>query len=240
MSKLEAAQRLINVVCGDKDGDGMVVTNVGIGYAEPGYHDNETVWVLGDWNNKEKFINTGPGTVGHWETTDNTPSRLFDALERIKIQGEWYDEWEQCPHCNRIFRVSGDSYMWKPFYVQFGNGDRLCGECVLDDEFFDDALAEFVNISQRVVTWCDEKTLTDHGWERYNPRPYENGWYPGQNDTPAQAVERVQLDFPDNDWVFLLDENSQFYSKFSIFIKPKPTDDEEDDEEDDENIFNGH
>ena len=234
IDKLEAAQRLIQVVCGEPYGDGMTVTDVGVGYAEPGYHDDETVWVLGDWNDKSHFEEL-PGGGGKWITDNTAPSRLFAALERIGVQGEWSDEWQRCDHCQRIFRTSGDSYMWKPFYVDFyddGYYDySLCGECVRDPDFIEEALEGFVNHPTKVITFLDADELESFGWVRYNETPYESGFHPGQNDDARQIFKEIREQYPDRQVVFFLDEASQFYIRFSAFTNN--TESEEEDGDDD-------
>lgn len=220
-AKLTAAQRLINVVCGEPYGDGDVVTDVGVGYAERGYHDDETVWVLGDWNDRARLHNDPP-------IPSDAPGRLFDALERIGVEGEWHDEWTKCSNCYRIVRDEPDSHGWKPFYVVLDDGDTLCGTCALDPEWTDDCMGVYINRSDRVVTWCDESYLTDNGWTRYNQDEYQSGWHPGMDDKSATVAARITEAMPDHDYLFWLDESSQFYLGFSAFTRPKATDDDDD------------
>jgi len=218
--KLEWAQRLINIVCGENYGDGEIVTDVGMGYAEPGYHNNNTVWVLGNWNDKARF-----DRLKRRIKPDTTPSRLFDALERIGVEGEWLDEWYRCSHCYRIVRCSGDSYMWKPFYVQLEDGDVLCGECVLQPDFLPDVLQEYINNSDKAVTFCGASVLEEQGWVRYNDNArYQAGLHPGMNDRPGSLLEMLKVSHPEHDVLFLIDETSQFYMEFSAFLKPKEND----------------
>lgn len=216
-AKLVAAQRLIKVVTGEPYGDGDTVTDVGVGYAEPGYHDDETVWALGNWNDKDRYDSETQTRV----TTNTAPSRLFDALERIGVEGEWLDEWTRCDHCQRIVRTSGDSYMWKPFYVNLPDGDTLCGACALDPAWTDEVLEPYVNDSSRVITWCDESHLESLGWQRFNEREYQSGWHEGMTDKPATVAAKIKATMPEHDYVFWLDESSQFYIGFSAFTKPK-------------------
>ncbi|AZS12588.1 hypothetical protein HWB99_gp052 [Mycobacterium phage DrLupo] len=214
MDKLEAAQRLINVVCGERWGDGSLVMNVGVGYAEPGYHDDETVWVLGSWwvrKNGELEIH-----------------RLSAALERVGVEVEWHDEWEQCSHCQRIFRVSGDSYMWKQFGMLLDDGDWLCGDCAIDPEFIDDVLAPLINNPHNRVAFCDASVLEAQGWTRYNTEKYQSGWHPGMDADPSIVFAEIQERMPEHDVLFFKDEASQFYSEWSAFTKPKPVEDDGD------------
>lgn len=220
-AKLIAAQRLIKVVTGEPYGDDETVSDVGVGYSEPGYHDEETVWALGDWNNKSRYVD------GQRIETSNVPGRLFDALERIGVEGEWLDEWTRCDHCQRIVRTSGDSYMWKPFYVILTDGETLCGTCALDPDWSDEVMEPYINDSGRVITWCDESYLESLGWQRYNPDEYQSGWHEGMDDKPAAIAERINETMPNHDYVFWLDEASQFYIGFSAFTRAKQSESEE-------------
>ena len=226
-AKVEAAQRLIKVVTGEEHGDGITVTDFGVGYAEPGYHDNETVWVLGNWNDKSHAEELPDGGI-KWITDDKTPSRLFDALERLGIEGEWLDEWTKCDHCYRIVRTNGDSYMWKRSYVDLEDGDVLCHECAVDPDFIEEVMELFINKPRNVITWCDSDKLESLGWERYNTQyQYESGFHPGQNARPETIFDEIQTEFPNKDVVFWLDEASQFYIGFSAFTKEKEQEEEE-------------
>lgn len=236
-AKLQAAQRLITVATGEPYGDGDVVTNYGKGYAEPGYHDDETPWVLGNWNDRDKWV-PAPSTPrwrrildnhhGKREVTSTVPGRLFDALERLGVQGEWSDEWEQCSHCRRIVRTKSDSYMWKPFYVILENDyETLCDTCALEPDWTDEVFAPYVNNSDRVITWCDSTHLESLGWTRDNLHEYQNGLHQGMDDNPATVLAGIQQADATLDVVFWLDEASQFYIGFSAFTRPKQTEGEE-------------
>ena len=176
--KLEWAHRLVNVVCGETWGDSTLVMDVGMGYAEPGYHDNVTTWALGSW------------WVRDPETGKLKMHRLANALERAGIEVEWHDEWEKCDHCYRIFRVSHDSYMWKEFGVDLEDGDRLCGDCAIDPDFIDEVLEQFIDNPHNRVAFCDASVLESQGWTRYNADVYQSGWHPGRCGTRARSTRR--------------------------------------------------
>ena len=147
-------------------------------------------------------------------------------MERVGIEVEWYDEWEKCSHCARIFRTSGDSYMWKQFGVLLPDGDWLCGECCLDPEFIDDVLEPLVNNPHNRVAFCDASVLESRGWVRYNERPYQSGWHEGMNADPQQVYDEIRNShLADYDVLFFKDEASQFYSEWSVFTKAPVKDD---------------
>jgi hypothetical protein len=200
------ARRLIRAATGEDYGDGYTVTDMGIGYAEPGYHDDTTVWVTGNWNDKSFDSPT---------LAERVPSRLFDALERLGVECEWLDEWVQCENCYRLFRTQGDSYSWKMSGAYFGDG-YSCTDCMLS--YGDDALEDYVNDASRAVTWCGAAHLESLGWARYNG-DFENGWHPGQDDDPERITRAIQGSQDDVDIIFLIDHTEQFSIGFSAYTR---------------------
>ena len=205
----QKARRLILAATGEEYGDGYVVTDIGVGYAEPGYHDNETVWVLGNWN----------GTTLEGPKSNTMPLRLFDALERIGVECEWYDVWEQCDNCHRLVRTQPDSYSWKPSYVWNGYG-YTCHECALENigAYLDD----YIDNADRALTWCEGTDITPLGfvkWEPGDEHDYESGWHPGQDDDPATIMAGIHQAHPDAEVVFMLDYNGQFDCGFSAWVR---------------------
>lgn len=221
---LSKAQRLIEFATGESYGDGYTVTNIIIGYAERGYGDNESVIVLGDWNPRNV-----PGATGdRWNSTDpavTMPVRLARSLERVGASIEWSDEWYQCGNCYRAVRATGDSYSWRPYFTMV-DGEITCADCLRD--MGDDALTEHVNNPHSCVTWCDASHVESLGyvkWEAGDEHTYENGWHPGQTDDPQAIYDAIVAQYDDGtdkpapDVVFFLDESSQFYIRFSAYVR---------------------
>lgn len=93
------------------------------GYAEPGY-EKEAFVCVGDWN-----------TVTRYDRKTNTqliisdiPQRISEALDMLKIETEWNDEWAVCNDCDLIVRTQPDSYSWHPSYIEH-NGELICADC---------------------------------------------------------------------------------------------------------------
>ena len=63
----DRARRLIEAATGDEWGDGLTVTDIGVGNAEPGY-DEPGVWVMGDWNPKR------------WPRDDDAPLTAAESV----------------------------------------------------------------------------------------------------------------------------------------------------------------
>jgi hypothetical protein len=214
MARFDAASRLVAAVTGEPYGDGCMVTDIGIGVAERGYGYSDTVWVLGNFNDKTTYAD-GVRTV-----TDDTPSRLFNALERIGVSAEWLDEWHRCDGCKQIVRSKPDSYCWQPSYATLGD-NIYCVDCATGD-YLDETIAEYVGESGKCLTAAlvSASELESHGFTRFNIPPAENGWHPGQDDTPDGVVAHFEAEHgTDAEWLFYLDETSQFYIRFTLFYR---------------------
>jgi len=223
MDTLEKVRRLVNAATGDEYGDGIMVTNVIVGYAEPGYGSNDSVIVLGNWNDKQRY-NSEDRT---WTTLDDTPSRLARSLERVGAEIEWCDEWTDCQGCYRAVRTEPDSYSWQASYAVLNECEIFCRDCLLD--MGDDALTDYVNDTSAIVTWCDTAHVESLGyvkWEPGNEHTYESGWHPGQTDDPKAIDAEIRRVMPDVDVLFFLDEASQFYIRFSAYTRPRDNDDD--------------
>ena len=204
LTTYDKVKRLVEFATGYPYGDGMMVTDVIDGYAEPGYGSNDSIVVLGNWNDRNG---------------DTMPGRLFDALERAGAECEWSDEWTQCQGCFRAVRTQGDSYSWKAFFAETDDG-RYCADCLL--EMGNDALADYVDDPTKCVTWCEPSHLESLGWVKWEPgneHDYENGWHPGQTDDPRAILAEIHEASPESSVVFMLDENSQFYMRFSAYTR---------------------
>jgi hypothetical protein len=195
----ESAQRLIKVVTGEPYGDHEMVMDIGVGTQR----DEKKVWVTGDWN----------GTMG---------GRLFRALDRIGVEAEWYDQYDPCSDCQKLLETSANSYMWQPSYLRDQEGQIVCFDCIDVDD--DSVLEEFDYINNPDKCIPDElaKHLPEWGWQPYNGT-YENGWHPGQTDKPGLILEKIQgTRFKDRrSVVFRLDETSQFYIRFTAWVKDR-------------------
>ena len=222
----EAMQRLVKAATGEPWGDGMMVTNIGQGVSEPGYGDDNTIWAFGDWNPK-RFRKSGEPPLTNEESL---PERLGKALERIGVECHWLDEWATCMECNHAIRVSGDSYFWQPYYLNDDdNCDRMCLDCFHRLYSTDDTgLWDFHYVNDPTKCLPDSVANDAKLEEGGCPKPngvFENGWHPGQTDDPKKIYEQLEKE---HDVIFRLDETSQFYLRFTAWIKPKKEDDDDD------------
>jgi hypothetical protein len=232
LSIYDKVSRLVEFATGESYGDGYTVTDVISGYAEPGYGSNDTVVVLGDWNDKTRYVD------GEREVLSTMPSRLARSLERVGAEIEWHDEWTQCQNCYRAVRTQSDSYSWKPYYVWVEDSGPICADCLVQDG--EDAITGFgnehdsyVNDATKCITWCEPSHVESFGfvkWEPGNEHTYENGWHPGQTDDPSTILAAILEVHETAEVVFFLDESSQFYIRFSAYFRIPETDDENGDE----------
>lgn len=221
LTTYDKVSRLIEYATGERHGDGYIVTDVISGYAEPGYPSgDDVVIVLGDWNDKIRYVD------GVREVLDDFPSRLARSLERVGAELEWLDEWYSCSGCFRAVRSTENSYHWKPAYLWTDNGP-VCHECAIGDgedalTAYGDEREGYINNPQKCVTWCEPEHVESFGfvkWEPGNPQTYENGWHPGQTDDPKVIFDVILEAHPTAEVIFFLDESSQFYVRFSAYVR---------------------
>jgi len=241
--RYDAARRLISAALGTPRDDALDyerVTDIGVGYASRSYGSPETVWVLGNWNDKHRYLDEGET---HPEAdqfgrvlVDGTMSRLAEALQRIDVECEWLDEWTECRHCNRLIRTSADSYSFTLDAMWTMDG-YVCGDCAMADvenSLIDGdfvwrvgPLDEYEPEVSHVVSFCSTSDLEAIGFKLWTGNPegstdgrHENGWHPGQDSTPTAIAEEIAEALDCNaEIVFYLDENSQFYVGFSAWVR---------------------
>lgn len=216
LSTLDKVHRLVEFATGEPYGDGEIVTDVIVGYAEPGYGSDDDVIVLGNWNPKRYPRDGEPALTPR----ENIGPRLAEALERVGAEIQWLDEWAQCQTCWRAVRTQPDSYSWKPSYEFVEDHGPVCADCQI--AYGVDALDEYLNDPSKCITWCGPEHVEGFGfvkWEPGDPHTYANGWFPGQDDDPHKILEAIKERHPDADVVFFLDESSQFYIRFSAYVR---------------------
>lgn len=195
--------------------DGYTVMDLVKGCVEPGYsYDDETVLVMGNWNPKRFPRNDDPPLTEE----ENFGPRLAEMLDEVGAECEWYDEWVRCEDCFRAFRGQPDSYSWQMYgaFVENAAG-YICAECLIEN--FEDYVQDYVDNPDTAITWADESTLIENGWEKWNGHQYENGWHPGQNDDPRKIYEAIKSENDDLQIIFLIDNVGQFDIRFSAWIR---------------------
>lgn len=207
LDTLARIRRIVEIATGEPYGDGYIVTDICVGYAEPGYgRTSDAVIVFGDWNDKRN-------AEGKSATL---PSRLARVLEAAGAEIEWLDEWTQCQGCYRAVRTEPDSYSWKPSYAWVNECEIYCADCLREDP--ESLVEEYVNEPTKALTFLDGSDLEALGFEQENG-DYENGWHEGMNDDPTAIMARIHKFNPDAEVVFILKESSQFYITFTAYVR---------------------
>lgn len=234
LSTIDRARRILEIATGEEYGDGMTVTDLCVGYAEPGYGTDEDVIVFGDWNDKRPAwgwkVRTLSGdrftSAPNTTKADTLPSRLSRALETAGVNTEWHDEWVRCGDCYRAFRSSGDSYSWTMYgaYVE-GAADFYCADCLTKDP--ESLLEEYVNDASRALTFLSGPDLVALGFAQHNGT-FESGWHEGQDDDPHAILERILEDSPEGtEVVFIISGVGQFDIRFAAYVRTPEQEDSE-------------
>lgn len=189
-------------------------------YGEPGYSFREgattpMIWFGNWWRAKRD-----PSDL---DSPDRWP-RLFQQLESQGVELEWEDEWTiDWEGDGLAYRTQPDCYSWQPAYHMDDNGDiwtiadldhiiaSLTTE--LPDGCTD---TKAINMS----TWTPE-AMQALGWEKHNGE-FNNGWHPGMDDDPKVIGPRYRAEHPDMMTCWVLDEQSQFYVGFQLWVKARP------------------
>jgi hypothetical protein len=205
-------------------------------YGEPGYstpYGAETPMVLiGDWwcrcganpaAGKPKGYGYEPGAVVKPTDLHDVMShhpRLWAKMEEQGVQFEWHDEWWIDSNASKAYRTQADSYSWQSS-IQWN--EDICDYLTPDDDFAD-WLEWALNNPGRCLMRHYDRDVKDAGfvkWEPTDPHDYYNGWHDGMEDDPREIIKTL----PDgHDYVFVLDETSQFYVGFSCWTRPTEED----------------
>ena len=172
--------------------------------AEPGYDQTARGVILTNWN--------------------NVPEHIAKGLELRGFDTRWLDEWvvvhnaNDC--CSEAYRSSPDCYSWTPSFVLTDGGELLgLNEAQENPEQYFDLL---LNDPDRALTFRGISP-EEHGWVQYNPadevQEYENGFHAGMNDSPATVLEKAQEKYPEHDFMFQISEQSQFYTRFILWMR---------------------
>jgi hypothetical protein len=216
----------------ERSGEGAISARIDeiqlyVGYAEPGYSSKSGIIALGNWNAIDYYDSAKKERI----KTSNLPCRLSEIFEKMGIEIEWSDEWSSCSDCGRLVRTQGDSYSWQPSFAEH-DGELQCSECIAEDP---EEHLRSLEGQYRTCNTIDTIDPADHGYVKVNEDSYEAGWHPGQDANPKQisaAMEKKGIER----YLFQLDENSQFYSRFSVYVHEDEADllKSEETEEDDE------
>ena len=177
------------------------------GYSEPGYSNPECgIVALGNWNDVDEYDTR----FKQRERLEKVVSRCGEVLEKLGVECEWSDEWLCCDDCGKLVRTSSDSYFWKPSFVEI-QGSILCRYCVDPEEYLErlerrPRIAETLGIDPG-----------EHGYKCLE-EGLEAGSFEGQTDDPVKIAKKLEEEGTKR-YLFKLDEQSQFYIRFSVWAK---------------------
>ena len=144
--------------------------------------------------------------------------KFQDILEKLGYQLEWSDQTERCDHCYGVIRTGMDYYGDSAHAVILGD-DTVCEDCIRKD--FADEYLEGLENKPRAAVNIRGIDPAKHGYVEVESN-FENGFHPGQNDSPVEIFKRLR-DRHER-LLFVIDSVGQFDVKFSIWEKAEGED----------------
>lgn len=170
--------------------------------AEPG--DSDGMHIAGNWSNVDKWNKE----TNKRDLVSDLPSRLCDIFEKMGIEIEWSDETTGCTECGKMIRTEPDCYSWQPSFVE-----NLCHECIESDPVAHLESLEGDPNTRNTIVGIDP---ADHGYVCVQEK-LESGWHEGMTADPKKIAAELEKKGITR-FLFNLDETSQFYSTWSVFI----------------------
>jgi hypothetical protein len=163
-------------------------------YGEPGYSEPGKGIVFANWN--------------------NVPKRIQDGLEAQGYELEWADEWHVDYNNGKAYRTSPDSYGWQSRLMY----SEAAGEYLTPDDGLESWVQECENNSNSALpSWWDAGDIAALGWVKQS-KEYENGFHPGQNDSPEKIAAALVAER--KDFLFQIGGVGQFDVRFHVWVKP--------------------
>jgi hypothetical protein len=142
----------------------------------------------------------------------------YEIEDMMETNFVFSDEYTTCSDCGHIIRTSPDSYFWQPdFYL--GDGFIVCKTCFDDvEDYQENYIKHRVNNPKEAVNGLmTEKQLENLGFRKYNQESFEHGLHNGQTDNPNEIYDELSVLY--YDVLFVVDEVSQFYITFSVWVR---------------------
>jgi len=191
---------------GERSNDGF--WDMASSYGEPGYSGASLVVLGYYWCRCDGDLHD---IFSHYP-------HLAERFRDLGIEFQWSDEWQEID--DKAYRTTGDSYSWQPSAILTDD----CEWVTIDDDY-SEILAWAADNPSRCVP-ANFMTATDlqaAGFTQYEydgQPPYESGWHPGQTDDPSAILDAIRDAHGDSvEVVFYLDENSQFYSRWTAWLR---------------------
>lgn len=168
-------------------------------YGEPGYHSPETGIIFANWNDIDKDIQ--------------------DALEEAGYELEWQDEWVIDYSRSKAWRTAPTHHGWQSSIMITDDGELITPDDGVEAFIEECAMTDYGQPIKALPGWVSAEDLEEAGFRKVNEDSYENGWFPGQTDKPEDIAQDLFKNHNALEVVFQIDENSQFYTRFSAWMK---------------------
>ena len=170
--------------------------------------DGDIGIVTGNWNNVDEYDSARKCRV----PISDLPSRLCRIFEKLGFEIEWSDTTTTCDGCGLLIGTNPTHYGWKPDF-HLGDDGIMCSTCIMKDP--ESYLESLEGNHEECVTL--EIDPAEHDYVKVNRDSYEHGFHAGQDDSPKKIAGALRKRGIDR-FLFKLDENSQFYSTFSVYV----------------------
>jgi hypothetical protein len=168
--------------------------------------------VTGNWNEPTEWH---PKLKEHITVDPSgTLHMVGEHLERHGFELIWYDEYDECSECYTLLRTQPDSYCWEPEYINTAEGYRVCNECAAKEPAY---LEDYYNDFQKALFANHPFDLEELGFAQLNEDSWETGYHHGMDGDPKKVTEHLHASEVTNH-IFVIDEVSQFYTKWSVWI----------------------
>ena len=126
----------------------------------------------------------------------------------------FYDEYTMCSSCSKLIHLT--DYQGTSDHFAF-DGETLCHDCSDDD----DIINYCINCFYRAVKPNQlHKPITDYGFVLVDDS-YKTGLHIGMDDKPADILKKAIANDNNSDYIFLLDNVSQFHCEYSLYKRGK-------------------
>ncbi len=165
-------------------------------YGEPGYTADKGI-ILANWN--------------------NVPKNIATTLEGEGYSLEWSDEWMIDYNNSKAYRTSPDSYHWQCQVRITRDGEWLTPDDGIEAWLEELAATDPAHKPDVLPGHFTEQELEAAGYRLISDNQ-ENGFHPGQTDTP-EPVQKQAFDEGATHVIFRLTEASQFYIVYQAWAK---------------------
>ena len=172
-----------------------------------------------------------PVIIADWNKIDKIYPNLQVWFEDADYDTGFEDEWDYCQDCGRAIYTTPRMYGDTPNWITDEYG-RQCRDCWLKNPETDMFINPGTDTPKAIQNWQMD-TFKSMGFQCLGEEDescsiFESGFYPGQNDTPKEAVERLEKLYPgfshdrpgeELEYIFVVDCVGQFDIQWSIWYR---------------------